>query len=275
MKGRTNYVSKISENRSGEPIQALHGVTQGRKSLTSLFSFTMRNIPKSVKLPTSFLNGIHILQLADDSSVITNTIESLIHGFSQLIDASNSKFMVTNLLKTFYLHLSDDTYKDVIELVNGCEIKFAENDEHLYLGIWFIASACITAQMKCNLNHRGYNIKKFYDWLDVNQMTPIIIKLLVLDLCMFGAYLYGCECWSTIDEVAESILVTEHKLLKRILQVKPRTPNEIVYTELGRCDTISTIKMRQKRFFQRCKKLSTHDSAKSDQFYLYEGFYFI
>ena len=173
---KTYYVPKISENICGEPILALHGVTQGRKSSTSLFSFTMRNIPKSVNLPNSFLNGIHILQLADDSSVITDTIESLISGFSQLIDASDTKFMVTNLLKTFYLHLSNDPYKDVIELINGCTIKFAENDEHLYLGMWFTASACITAQMKCNLNHRAYNIKKFYDWLDVNQMTPIIIN---------------------------------------------------------------------------------------------------
>ena len=37
------YVSKISAKRTGEPISAAHGVTQGRKSSTSLFSFTMRN----------------------------------------------------------------------------------------------------------------------------------------------------------------------------------------------------------------------------------------
>ena len=80
-------------------------------------------------------------------------------------------------------------------------------------------------------------------------MTPINIKIQVLDSCMFAAYLYGCECWSTIDKVAEKILAVERKLLKQILQVKPNTPNEMVYTELGRCDMISAIKVRQKTFF--------------------------
>ena len=69
----------------------------------------------------------------------------------------------------------------------------------------------------------------FTDWLHINEMTPINIKIQVLDSCMFAAYLYGCECWFTIDEVAEKILVVERKLLKQILQVKPNTPNEMIY----------------------------------------------
>ena len=112
-----------------------HGVTQGRKSSTSLFSFTMRNIPKSVSLPQSFLAAHHIFQLADDSSLVVNSIESLCDGFGQLIDASDTKFMVTNTDKTFYLHLCDEPVKVDIQLSNGITIQSAENDEHLYLGM--------------------------------------------------------------------------------------------------------------------------------------------
>ena len=132
----TYYVPKIAENRSGEPILARHGVTQGRKSSTSLFSFTMRNIPKSVHLPESFLQAHHVFQLADDSSVATNSFEDLKTGFGQLIDASNSKFMVTNVDKTFYLHLSDDPMREEIKLPTGNKITAAVNDEHIYLGMW-------------------------------------------------------------------------------------------------------------------------------------------
>ena len=137
--------------------------------------------------------------------------------------------------------------------------------------MWFVASACITAQMLCNLDHRNYNIKKFYDWLDVNFMTPISIKLCVLDACMFAAYLYGCECWSTIDHVKDKLLALERKLLKVILQVKPSTPNAIVYTELGRCDLIARIKSRQRNFFQKCKELSKEESIIADILELCQG----
>ena len=257
---KTYYVPKISANRTGEPITSTHGVTQGRKSSTSLFSFTMRNIPKNVKLPPSFLCGHHIFQLADDSSVAVNTLVNLCNGFGQLIDASDAKFMVTNTDKTFYLHLCDEPVTDDIELSCGITIQSAPNNEHLYLGMWFKTAASITEQIKCNFNHRAYNIKKYYEWLDVNLMTPIITKLQVLDACMFMAYLYGCECWSTIDEVSEDILALERKFLKTILQVKPSTPNAIIYIELGRPDMISKIKTRQKKFYENCKKLTKEEA---------------
>ena len=77
---------------------------------------------------------------------------------------------------------------------------------------------------------------------------------------MFAAYLYGCECWSTIDAVSEDILSLERKLLKNILQVKPSTPNALIYIELGRPDMIAKIKTRQKRFFENCKKLTKEEA---------------
>ena len=260
----TYYVPKVTDTSTGEPILARHGVTQGRKSSTSLFSFTMRNIPKAIHLKDSFLQGNHVFQLADDSSIATHLFEELQIGFGQLIDASDVKFMVTNTDKTFYLHLSDDPIREDMLLSNGYTISAALNDEHLYLGMWFMASCEIIQQVLCNFRHRTYNIKKFCDWLEVNTMTPINIKICVLDCCMFAAYLYGCECWSsTIEEVREKILAIERKLLKIILQVKPSTPNEIVYTELGRCDMMCRIKKRQKRFFESCKQLTGEDAILS------------
>ena len=123
------YVPKVSVNRTGRSITSAHGVTQGRNSSTNFFSFTMRNIPKSVKLPQSFLCGHNIFQLADDSSLVANSITNLCNGFEQL-DASNKKFMVTNTDKTFYLHLCDKPITDNIQLSCGTNIKSALNDEH-------------------------------------------------------------------------------------------------------------------------------------------------
>ena len=221
----------------------------------------MRDIPKSVSLPESILCGNNVFQLADDSSIVTTSFEDLTVGFEQLIDVSNQKFMVTNFGKTFYLHLSDEPIRQPICLPNNRIILPADKDEHLYLGMWFTISNLITQQVKCNLSHRAYNVVKFYSWVDVNEMTPINIKTQGLDSCMFAAYLYGCECWWTIDTLDQDILATERKLLKRILKVKPSTPNDIIYVELNRCDIISKIKHRQRKFYKKCKTLKEDEAT--------------
>ena len=50
----------VAGAKTGEPILAKHDVTQGHKSSTSLFSFAIRDISKTVNLPDSFLRGYHV-----------------------------------------------------------------------------------------------------------------------------------------------------------------------------------------------------------------------
>ena len=169
--------------------------------------------------------------------------------------------MTTNLDKTFYLQLCDNPTRQPVFLRKNKVILSAINDEHLYLGMWFITSNNIIQHIRCNLSHRTFNIIKFYNWLEINEMTPINIKIQVLDTCMFAAYLYGCECWWCIDKLEEDIRATERKLLKAILKVKTNTPNDIIYAELDRCDVISKIKHRQKMFFKKCKALKQEEAV--------------
>ena len=77
---------------------------------------------------------------------------------------------------------------------------------------------------------------------------------------MFPAYLYGAETWWKIDNVKETILGQERKLLKRILGVKHGTTNELVYIELNRSDIISKIKDLQYNFNQKISKTSVEDA---------------
>ena len=85
------YVPKVTGAKTGEPILAKHGVTQGRNSSTSLFSFAIRGIAKAVNLPDSFLRGYHVFQLANDDFIVTTSFEDLSNAFEQLIDASDLK----------------------------------------------------------------------------------------------------------------------------------------------------------------------------------------
>ena len=79
----TSYVPKISGEKKGEAILSKHGVTQGRKTSTSLFPFAVRNILNAIKLLQSVLGNNHAFQLADDSSIVTKPFEDLLTGFNQ------------------------------------------------------------------------------------------------------------------------------------------------------------------------------------------------
>ena len=81
MYSRSYYVPKRSTHRLGEPISAEHGVTQGRKSSTNLFSFAISCIPKAMLSQDN-----HVLQLADDASIISNSYNDLAIAFKQLIE---------------------------------------------------------------------------------------------------------------------------------------------------------------------------------------------
>ena len=102
-------------------------------------------------------------------------------------------------------------------------------------------------------------------------MTPIQIKIQVLDSCMYMSYFYGCECWWKIDSVARTLLLEERKILKRILGVKPNTPDDILYVELKRCDIITKTKQRQFNFYKQFKKLKRADSIARKILYLCEN----
>ena len=97
-------IKSFHTHRLGEPISAEQGVTQGRKSSTNLFSFAISCIPKAMFINTDLLfQNNHVLQLA---SIISNSYNDLAIAFKQLIELSESKYMVVNIEKTFYIHAS-------------------------------------------------------------------------------------------------------------------------------------------------------------------------
>ena len=71
-------------------------------------------------------------------------------------------------------------------------------------------------------------------WLEINDNTPVDVKLLVLDQCMFTALLYGAEAWGDISIIEDEIRKIEIKALKSILKVKQSTSNDLIFFELGR-----------------------------------------
>ena len=165
-----------------------------------------------------------------------------------------------NLDKTFFLPFSEDGETDPIVIGDSVVIYCAKNKEYIYLGMKYVASNDQTGHIKENLQWRSLNIHKFYEWLHVNEDTPIQTKLEVLGACMFSAYLYGVETWYKIDEVGDDLLLLERKFLKRILGVKSNVPDDLLYLELDLSDILTLVKQRQYNFYQNLLKLGEEES---------------
>ena len=266
MYDKTFYVPKTNKDTYGESIFTQHGVTQGRKTSANLFSLNISKMYTAISVKSSFLKNINLLQLADDTALLTESLETLKEIFTQVLAYSKSKFMVANLKKTYYMHLCKQSINIPLEINDNQTIHPAKDGKYTYLGMLFTPTNDITEIIEANLKSRSFHIKKYFEWIDVNEHTPIKIKLQVLDACMLSAYLYGAETWWKIDNLAETILIQERKLLKRILGVKKGTSNELIYIELNRPDIISKIKDLQYNFNQKVSKTSSEDAIVADAY---------
>ena len=107
-----------------------------------------------------------------------------------------------------------------------------------------------------NIDQRSGCIAKFYGWLQANIETPIEVKLLILDNCLFLSMLYGIEAWGNFDCVDERLRKIEVQALKAILEVKRGTATDLVYHELRRPNIVSRVKDQQYKFFKRINSLN-------------------
>ena len=114
--------------------------------------------------------------------------------------------------KTLYAEfVTQPTLEDLMidESTSISSIDF--NKGYSYLGMTFIPTNDIKKIIDKNLNMKMFNVAKFYGWLENNDVTPIEIKLRVLDNCMFSALLYGSETWGDFSCVHDKLRKIEKK----------------------------------------------------------------
>ena len=263
MYGESSYAPKLNESQLGKRITTNHGVTQGRKSSGNLFTYYISDMPNAVKTtPTmDFLDPFNLLQLADDTTLLAEHFLSLQLKFIKLIQYSHSMYQVANVKKTVYAHFAKDPITTPIDIDETTQIFSIDDKGHVFLGMTYIPTNELEVILKFNLKNRMKNTAKFYGWLEVNENTPIQTKLLVLDVCVFGAMLNASESWGNISCIEESLVKTEMKMLKRILNVKKGTCNDLIYYELRRAPITLQIRDRQFRFFKKLKEFSPDEAT--------------
>lgn len=253
----TVYLPVFNGNQIGSPIISNHGTPQGRMSSGPLFSFLISDMPQAINNDihdenNDYINCENTLQLADDTAVLSENTSTLAIKIKNSFDHSNSIYQVMNMDKVVYLHLSTKPQLIPLQIDQSIFIQPADITSGCnYLGFKLFHTNDIMDMVNRNLNSRMFNLSKFYSWLEINEHTPIKVKLLVLDSCMFNALLYSCETWGDITPIKSRILKIEREALKRILNVKTGTPNDLIYVELNRANIFSKILDRQFKFFQK------------------------
>ena len=255
----TSYRPKISESMLGEAIPTKHGVTQGKKSSANLYSFFVSDMGTClIRYTEDFMDPANLCQLADDTATAAESTNSMGNKLGSLFEYSDENDQIANIGKTLYLHLSKNPVTEPIKVAENQFVESAHKTGYPYLGNIFICSDILKDHILKNINHRKGNMSKFYAWLQYNQDTPIMMKLIVLYNCVLAAIFYCSETWYEIDEVSQEMLSMERTALKRCLGVKASTPDDIVYTEVNRATIVNKIKEQQHQFFT---KLATLDGA--------------
>ena len=217
------YAPKISETHLGEHIGTTHGVTQGRGSSTSFFSFYVSDMPSCLENinTNDFFDPFNLLQLADDTTVMADKLESLRLKFVALFSYSSRKYQIPNIKKTYYAHFATNPSTTSLRINNNIFISSIDKTKgHVYLGMLFIPTDEIRNIVIVNINNRMKHIAKYYAWLDINENTSIETKILVLDNCCFNALLYACEVWGDVSYIESRLSTLETKLLNAFLTLK-------------------------------------------------------
>ena len=260
------YLPKVESNMMGDGIISNHGVTQGRNSSGSLFSFYISDM-------SDCLNGLHLddftdpenlLQLADDSVILAEHEHTLASKFEKVYEYVKNKYIVVNNDKTRYLHFSDNPTLQDILFDNGSVQPVDPIKGYDWLGFHLLYSSKVSKLIEKNFNKKKVNIGKFYAWLQVNNNTPFSMKMKVLYGCLFPALLYSCETWGNINFLQKELDLIERKALKSCLGVKQGTSNEVVYIETNKAGIVNSVYARQYNFFAKFIRLDhTESSAKS------------
>lgn len=258
----SEYFPKSNKNRLSESIRTDHGVTQGRRSSGSLFSYYVSDMPNAVNdTYDDFMDPLTLAQLADDTALYAEKVENLIKKFIGIFRYSEKKRQVPNISKTLYCHFATNPLQTPLMIDEQTFIHCIDSLKgYRYLGIFFYPTNDITIIIEKNFDKRMMHVSKFYAWLAINENTPIDVKLLVLDSCVYNALLYGFECMGDISCIEEKLKKIETKALKAILGVKKGTSNDLIFHELRRGSIIARIKDRQYNFYKKLSELPTENA---------------
>jgi hypothetical protein len=102
MMSTSTYYPKMSSNMLSDGIESDYGVTQGRRSSGDIFTFYVSEMSSAFDTieNNDFMDPHNLAQLADDTAIYADNIQSLTKKFQLLLQYSAMKYQIPNIKKT-------------------------------------------------------------------------------------------------------------------------------------------------------------------------------
>ena len=241
-----------------EVFETFTGIKQGASSSVILFIVFLDDIIDILKqkcIIEPILNNLHCLLHADDTLLISTSRNNFIHKCNVLINVITSKKMSLNYKKSGYMIINGKTND------TRCHLKIESGwleykTSHKYLGAIFNDLGNLREDVTTFLDkkHKDVNVK-LANFMNKNQLAPIMMKLKVVNACVNSSLTYGCETWGNCP--LNKIETLQRKALKIALGIRTNVPNDILYSESGFLPLKPIIYKRQLKFFHKMR----HDAS--------------
>ena len=149
----STYYPKVGPCSLGEGITTDYGVTQGRCSSGSLFSFYVSDMPSAFEntVTEDFMDPYNLAQLADDTAFFAENIGSLRMKFEAILSFSADKCQIPNIKKTKYCHFTDTPSYEPLALSDNVSIGSVDDKGYKYLGMFFYPTKKISEILTRNM----------------------------------------------------------------------------------------------------------------------------
>ncbi|KAL4521613.1 hypothetical protein Ndes2437B_g07817 [Nannochloris sp. 'desiccata'] len=247
---------------------------QGQPSSPDLFGFYVDDIPAAVQAlgpnaasPTLDGTTVDPFLHADDIALVSTTEEGLQRQLDALHDYATTWGLQISLVKTNIMRLSGGSPEDDLSTrptftINGQPLKWVR--EFIYLGVTFHETTNMDLLMAETRLLKGRTAQALtrYQCSRLGLTNPGV-QVSLLNALVRSTMEYGIEVWGpdylnkaaalTGNDPAE---VLHRHFLRRLLGVRPNTPNLIIYSEFGRYPLRYHWNKRIYAYYQRLTKLT-------------------
>ena len=190
---------------------------------------------------------LHILIHADDANLLATTRVMMIEKLKGLLVYCKMNSIILQATKCWFtvINGSEDD-KQPLQISEDESVKFAEFLE--------ILGSHVSAELKLNdlkrhFDKRFKNVIKYFNYIRMNKLAPLSVKLKVLKSCVVTTLLYNCEAFG--PSLPDGLEEVYFRMLRAALGVRSNCPNLILLIEAGFLPLRCMILTRQLKFYRR------------------------
>ena len=236
------------------------GIRQGASSSVFLFIVFINDLILYLKnkcIEEPLIHDLHSLLHADDTAILSTNRALFIIKCNHMLKYFHDNKLGLNLGKSGYLIINakSNDMKTNIHLENGClEYK----NQVVYLGGVFSDTGNINNDVSLYLKEKRPNVTvKFVNFCAKNYLSPLSIKLKVLDTCVSSSLYYGSETWGNFK--TNTLETLYRSGLRTALAIRNTTGNEISYVESGQFPLECKIRKQQLKFWNTLLRQKTEN----------------